>query len=164
MMPHPRHWGVFPCLNHYTLLCSWGVFSYTLGCMRFLEYMGFVLAVFPLKYGFIIVQICMCMESRVRNFCSVYIVIVTPTHGVNAKFALRSVTYSTITYSNWNMEPSLKLYVLLATFILYLCSGCIEGMIIIVLKCIPTQYMKSCACNMHVTSSYMHIYPNMPVT
>ena len=24
--------------------------------MRFLEYMGFVLAVFPLKYGFIIVQ------------------------------------------------------------------------------------------------------------
>ena len=25
--------------------------------MRFLEYMGFVLAVFPLKYGFIIVQI-----------------------------------------------------------------------------------------------------------
>ena len=34
MMPQPRHWGVFPCLNHYTLLCSWGVFSYTLGCMR----------------------------------------------------------------------------------------------------------------------------------
>ena len=56
MMPQPRHWGAFPCLNHYTLLCSWGVFSYTLGCMRFLEYMGFVLAVFPLKYGFIIVQ------------------------------------------------------------------------------------------------------------
>ena len=27
-----------------------------LGCMRFLEYMGFELAVFPLKYGFIIVQ------------------------------------------------------------------------------------------------------------
>ena len=25
--------------------------------MRFLEYMGFVLAVFPLKYGFIIVEI-----------------------------------------------------------------------------------------------------------
>ena len=25
--------------------------------MRFLEYMGFVLAVFPLKYGFIIVQV-----------------------------------------------------------------------------------------------------------
>ena len=25
--------------------------------MRFLEYMGFVLAVFPLKYGFIMVQI-----------------------------------------------------------------------------------------------------------
>ena len=49
-------WGVFPCLNHYTLLCSWGVFSYTLGYMRFPEYMGFVLAVFPLKYGFIIVQ------------------------------------------------------------------------------------------------------------
>ena len=57
MMPQPRHWGVFPCLNHYTLLCSWGVFSYTLGCMRLLEYMGFVLAVFPLKYGFIIVQV-----------------------------------------------------------------------------------------------------------
>ena len=54
MMPQTR---VFPCLNHYTLLCSWGVFSYTLGCMRFLEYMGFVLAVFPLKYGFIMVQI-----------------------------------------------------------------------------------------------------------
>ena len=36
---------------------------YTLGCMKFLEYMGFVLAVFPLKYGFIIVQVCMfvCM-------------------------------------------------------------------------------------------------------
>ena len=50
MMPQPRHWGLFPCLNHYILLCSWGVFSYTLGCMRFLEYMGFVLAVFPLKY------------------------------------------------------------------------------------------------------------------
>ena len=33
------------------------VFSYTLRCMRFLEYMGFVLAVFPLKFGFIIVQI-----------------------------------------------------------------------------------------------------------
>ena len=33
-----------------------GCISYTLGCMRFLEYMGFVLAVFPLKYGFIIVQ------------------------------------------------------------------------------------------------------------
>ena len=63
MMPQPRHWGVFSCLNHYTLLCNWGVFSYTLGCMRFLEYMGFVLAVFPLKYGFIIVQMlihCMC--------------------------------------------------------------------------------------------------------
>ena len=30
----------------------------SLGCMRFLEYMGFVLAVFPLKYGFIIVQYC----------------------------------------------------------------------------------------------------------
>ena len=41
------------------------VFSYTLGCMRLLEYMGFVLAVFPLKYGFIIVQIYMdiCMGS-----------------------------------------------------------------------------------------------------
>ena len=48
--------GVFPCVSHYTLLCSRGVFSYTLGCMRFLEYMGFVLAIFPLKYGFIIVQ------------------------------------------------------------------------------------------------------------
>ena len=32
------------------------VHSYTLGCMRFLEYMGFVLAVLSLKYGFIIVQ------------------------------------------------------------------------------------------------------------
>ena len=29
-------------------------FSYTLGCMIFLEYMGFVPAVFPLKYGSII--------------------------------------------------------------------------------------------------------------
>ena len=56
MMPQPRHWGVFPCLNYYTLLCSLGIISHTLGCMRFLEYMGFVLAVFPLKYGFIIVQ------------------------------------------------------------------------------------------------------------
>ena len=64
MMPQPRHWGVFPCLNHYTLLCSWGVFSYTLGCMRFLEYMGFVLAVFPLKYGFIIVQDTMYLHIR----------------------------------------------------------------------------------------------------
>ena len=25
-------------------------------------------------------------------------------------------------------------------------------------------YTKSCACNMHVTSSYMHVSPNMPVT
>ena len=25
-------------------------------------------------------------------------------------------------------------------------------------------YTKSCACNVHVTSSYMHVYPNMPVT
>ena len=31
--------------------------------MRFLEYMGFVLAVFPLKYGFIIVQTCMYTVS-----------------------------------------------------------------------------------------------------
>ena len=33
------------------------IVSYTLGCMRLLEYMCFVLAVFPLKYGFIIVQL-----------------------------------------------------------------------------------------------------------
>ena len=35
--------------------------SYTLGCMglqrEYLEYMGIVLAIFPLMYGFIIVQI-----------------------------------------------------------------------------------------------------------
>ena len=42
--------------QHYTLLCSRGVFSYTLGCTRFLEYMSIVQTVFPLKYGFIISQ------------------------------------------------------------------------------------------------------------
>ena len=26
------------------------------------------------------------------------------------------------------------------------------------------SYTKSCACNMHGTSSYMHVYLNMPVT
>ena len=33
--------------------------------MRFLEYMGFVLAVFPLKYGFIIVQVYMYLTIKV---------------------------------------------------------------------------------------------------
>ena len=51
MMPQTRHWGVFslpqaPC------------FTMQLGCMSFLEYMGFVLVLFPLKCGFIIVQVC----------------------------------------------------------------------------------------------------------
>ena len=32
-------------------------FTMQLGCTKFLEYMGFVLAVFPLKYGFIMVQL-----------------------------------------------------------------------------------------------------------
>ena len=31
--------------------------------MRFLEYMDFVLAVFPLKYGFIIVQVVLLLTS-----------------------------------------------------------------------------------------------------
>ena len=57
MMPQTRHWECFPYHKHYAFLCSWGVLSYTLGCMSFLEYMGFVLVVFPLKCGFIIVQI-----------------------------------------------------------------------------------------------------------
>ena len=39
--------SVSPTTKHHTSICSWGVFSY----MRFLEYMGFVLAVVPLKYG-----------------------------------------------------------------------------------------------------------------
>ena len=40
------------------LYCAAGVLlSYTLGWMRFLEYMGFVLVVFPLKCSFIIVQV-----------------------------------------------------------------------------------------------------------
>ena len=47
MMQQPRH-------LHYTLLCR---YTYTLGCMRFLGYMGFVLAVFPLMCVYIIVQI-----------------------------------------------------------------------------------------------------------
>ena len=47
--------SVFPT-KHYALLCSWGVLSYTLECMSFLEYMGFVLVVFPLKCGFIITK------------------------------------------------------------------------------------------------------------
>ena len=42
--------------------------SYTLGCMRFLEYMGFVLAVFPLKYGFIIVQITLYVPGECSLF------------------------------------------------------------------------------------------------
>ena len=33
------------------------VLSHTLGCVSFLEYMGFVLVVFPLKCGFIIVLV-----------------------------------------------------------------------------------------------------------
>ena len=41
--------------------------------MRFLEYMGFVLAVFPLKYGFIIVQVCVptrqCMCTCFTSCC-----------------------------------------------------------------------------------------------
>ena len=53
MMPQPRHWGVFS-------LPQAVFFTVQLGCMsiRFLVYMDFVLAVFPLKYGFIIVQVC----------------------------------------------------------------------------------------------------------
>ena len=31
-------------------------------------------------------------------------------------------------------------------------------------QCSQDPCMKSFACNMHVTSSYMHVYPNMPVT
>ena len=47
--------------------------------MRLLEYMGFVLAVFPLKYGFIIVQIAIyvyqlllagCFRGRVQESIS----------------------------------------------------------------------------------------------
>ena len=38
-----------------------------LGCMRFLEYMGFVLAVFPLKYGFIIIQ-CYLSHSLINCY------------------------------------------------------------------------------------------------
>ena len=49
MMPQPRHWGGFPHHKHCTLLCSWGVFSYTLGCMRSLEYMGFVPSYFSFE-------------------------------------------------------------------------------------------------------------------
>ena len=41
----------FPHHKHYALLCSWGVLSYTLGGMNFLEYMGFILAIFPLKWN-----------------------------------------------------------------------------------------------------------------
>ena len=40
----------------YFTLQLWCIFIHP-RCMRFLEYMGFVLAVFPLKYGFIRVQI-----------------------------------------------------------------------------------------------------------
>ena len=42
----------FPRHKYYTLLCSWGIhvaIAYTLGCMTFLDYMGFVLAAFSFE-------------------------------------------------------------------------------------------------------------------
>ena len=47
--------SVFPTTS--TMLFYTAGVSYTLGCMSFLEYMGFVLVVFPLKCDFIIVQV-----------------------------------------------------------------------------------------------------------
>ena len=44
----------FPYHKHYT---AKGVLSYTLVCMSFLEYAGFVLVLFPLKHDLIIAQI-----------------------------------------------------------------------------------------------------------
>ena len=52
------------------------VFSYTLGCMRCLVYMCFILAMFPLKYGFIIVQ------YSIHANCIVYSIL----HPLNVRF------------------------------------------------------------------------------
>ena len=52
------------------------VFSYTLGCMRRLVYMCFILAMFPLKYGFIIVQ------YSIHANCIVYSIL----HPLNVRF------------------------------------------------------------------------------
>ena len=53
MMPQPGIGECFPA-SITILYYAAGVYFHT---PTFLEYMGFVLAVFPLKYGFIIVQI-----------------------------------------------------------------------------------------------------------
>ena len=56
--------SVFPTTSTTLFLTQLG---YALECMSFLlEYMGFVLVVFPLKCGFIIVQVCVCV-SCIRN-------------------------------------------------------------------------------------------------
>ena len=45
-MPQSRRWGVF---NHYTLLCSWGVLSYTLGCNDITRVDGFCTSCFSFE-------------------------------------------------------------------------------------------------------------------
>ena len=52
------HWGVFSPSQALCFTMQLGcIVIYTLGGMNFLEYIGFILAIFTLKCGFIIVQI-----------------------------------------------------------------------------------------------------------
>ena len=57
--------------------------------MRFLEYMGFVLAVFPLKYGFIIVQV------PIPGSAYIQCIVIYNTQSIQVQSATE-ITYSTV--------------------------------------------------------------------